>query len=592
MISLSRRNLKYLFLGIGCMLFSTLFEGGQFGAIGPIVDRIFTNKLIVLPSGMPPWVMDLAGRVNTIDRQTLFYGIICFTPVFYILKGIVFYMQGYFMNVVAQKTVADVRSDLFAHYQKLSHDFYSQKRQGELMSRVTHDVPFLGHSISYGITDVVYQTLLAIFFAVVALSIDWRMTLVILATLPLIGLLIHVIGKTVKKQSIHSQESMADLNSVLAEASQGVSVVKAFSRETHEMTRFDTANLRYYHAFLKANKRALLLSPSSEVMQAIAFVLVLWLGGKRVMSGSISFGVFGVYVAALISIFRPIKKLTAVYGIIQQALASSKRIYAILDWKLKIVDAPDAKECVLPKKSICFENISFRYNKDEERWIIKDFSHDFEIGKTTALVGPTGCGKTTIINMILRFYDPDKGRILFDSQDIKGVTLLSLRSHIGLVTQDMILFNETIRANLQYGKLDATDEEIFDAARQALALEFIEKMPKGLDTVIGDRGFKLSGGQKQRLCIARAILKNPKILLLDEATSALDAESEYLVQAALDNLMKDRTVIVIAHRLSTIRHANCILVLENGEIVQKGVHEELLNSSELYSRLASYHFNQ
>ncbi|NTV30117.1 MAG: hypothetical protein HGA80_08570, partial [Candidatus Omnitrophica bacterium] len=349
MLKLSFRNLNYLAGGIVCMVLSTFFEGGQFSAIVPIVDRIFTNKAIVLPTGMPQWVIDLAVRFNAIDRQVLFYGILLVTPVFYILKGIIFYLQGYCMNVVAQKSVADVRGDIFRHYQALSHDFYSQKRQGELMSRITHDVPFIGHALSYGITDVVYQSLLGVFFAVVALSIDWRMTLFILAILPVIGLLIHVIGKTVKKQSLHSQESMADLNSVLAESSQGVSVVKAFSREKHEIDRFEEANNRYYKAFIKATRRALILSPMSEVLQAVAFVLVLWLGGKRVMSGQMSFGVFGVYLASLISIFRPIKKLTQVYGIIQQALASSRRIYDILDWKPKIFNISDAAECLLPK---------------------------------------------------------------------------------------------------------------------------------------------------------------------------------------------------------------------------------------------------
>jgi subfamily B ATP-binding cassette protein MsbA len=592
MVHLARRNMKYLFAGIACMIVSTLFEGGQFGAIVPIVDRIFTNKPIVLPPGMPSFVVDLAARLNGLDRESLFYGIIFITPVFYILKGLTFYMQGYFMNVVAQKSVADVREDIFRRYQELSHDFYSQKRQGELMSRITHDVPFIGHAISYGITDVVYQSLLGFFFSMVAFSIDWHMTLLIIGILPVIGLLIHVIGKTVKKQSIHSQESMADLNSVLAEASQGVSVVKAFSREEHEIRRFSEANRRYYRAFIKATRRALVLSPSSEILQAVAFVLVLWLGGKRVMDGHMSFGIFGVYLAALISIFRPIKKLASVYGIIQQATASSKRIYDILDWRPKVFDAPGALACPQPRKAIRFQEVSFRYNKDEEPWVIRDFSHDFEVGKTTAIVGQTGCGKTTIINMILRFYDPDQGRVLFDGQDISSVKLSSLRGQVGLVTQDMILFNDTIRANLQYGKLDAPDDEIMEAARQALAAEFIDKMPSGLDTVIGDRGFKLSGGQKQRLCIARAILKDPRILLLDEATSALDAESEHLVQKALDNLMRGRTVIVVAHRLSTIRHADCILVLDGGRIVEKGIHEELLKKSELYSRLASYHFNQ
>lgn len=592
MLNLARRNVQYLLGGVVCMVLSTVFEGVQFGAIVPLADRIFTNKPIVLPDAMPAFVTNLAAQFNNIDRYALFYGLIFCIPVFFLLKGVVFYMQGYFMNVVAQKTVADVRGDIFRKYQELSLDFYSQKRQGELMSRITHDAGFIGHAISYAFTDLIYQSLLAVMFAIIAITISWKMVLIILVLFPFNALLIRIIGKTIKKQSIHSQESMADLNSILAETNHGVSIVKAFSREGHEIGRFDETNQRFYKATIKAIRRNLLLSPTSEFLAAVAVVVVFWLGGRYVLEGSMSFGVFALFLTSLVSILRPIKKLTNVYGINQQALASSRRLYDILDWEAKIVNAPDAVECVSPKKAIRFDNVSFKYNKDEERWIIRNFSHAFEVGKTTALVGPTGCGKTTIINMILRFYDPDQGRVMFDEQDIRKVTFQSLRQHMALVTQDTILFNETIRANLQYGKLDATDEEIIEAARQALALEFIEKMPQGLDTIIGDRGFKLSGGQKQRLSIARAILKNPRILLLDEATSSLDAESEYLVQQALDNLMKNRTVIVIAHRLSTIRHADTILVMDQGQIVQKGVHDELLTTSELYSRLANYHFNQ
>ncbi len=592
MIHLARRNLHYLAGGILCMMASTLFEGVQFGAIVPLADRIFTNKLIVLPTGMPPYVAEWAARLNAIDRNQIFYGIIFMIPFFFLLKGIFSYAQGYFMNEVGQKSVSDVRADLFRKYQELSLDFYSQKRQGELMSRITNDAGFIGNAISYGMTDMVYQSFLAIMFAVIAFAISWQMVLIVLLVFPINGFLIYAIGKTIKKQSIYSQESMADLNSILAETNQGVAIVKAFSRENHEIDRFDVINKRYYKAIIKGIRRNLLLAPVSELLASIAVVIVFWIGGRSVLEGKMSFGVFALFLTSLISILRPIKKLTGVYGINQQALASTKRLYDILDWKPLIVDAPSAVACLPPEKYIRFHDVSFKYEKAEERWIIKNFSHDFEIGKTTALVGPTGCGKTTIMNMILRFYDPDKGVILFDDQDIKQVTVNSLRKNVGLVTQDMILFNETIRENLRYGKLDATDQEINDAARRALAWEFIERMPNGLETVIGDRGFKLSGGQKQRLCIARAILKNPKILLLDEATSALDSESEYFVQQALDNLMKDRTVVVIAHRLSTIRHASCILVMDQGRIIEKGIHDDLMTSSELYARLASYHFNQ
>lgn len=592
MLLLSRRNWHYLAAGVASMLGCALFEGGQFGAIVPLADRIFTGKPIILPQGLPPFLVQWTDKFNTLDRTTIFYGLIFWIPLFYVLKGGVNYLRGLFMNMFAQKTVADVRNDLFEKYQQLSMDFYSQKRQGELMSRITNDAGFIGHAISYGLTDLVYQTLLAVMFAGIALTISWKMVLVIAIVFPINGAIMFVIGKTIKKQAINSQESMADLNSILAETNQGVAIVKAFSREAHEIDRFKEVNQRLYKAMIKGIRRNQVLSPLTELLTALSVVAVLWIGGRYVLEGRISFGVFMLFMTSVVSIQRPVKKLAEVYGINQQALASSKRLYDFLDWAPAIADVPNAAECPAPKAAIRFRGVSFRYNKDEENLVIRDFSHDFEVGKMTALVGPTGCGKTTIMNLILRFYDPDKGTVCFDEQDIRVATVGSVRRHIGLVTQDMVLFNETIGENLRYGKLDATDDEVMEAARQALALEFIERMPEGLDTVIGDRGMKLSGGQKQRLCIARAILKNPRILLLDEATSALDPQSEHLVQLALDNLMKDRTVIAIAHRLSTIRHADCILVMENGSIIQKGVHDELLDTSTLYSKLASYHFNQ
>ncbi len=573
---------------IGC----AMFEGAQFSAIVPLADRVFNNKPIILPAGLPEFLVKYADKLNALDQYVLFHAIIIIIPIFYLLKGGFVYLRGLFMNTLAQRSVMDVRAELFRKYQSLSLDFYSQKRQGELMSRITNDAGFIGHAISFGLTDLFYQSILAIMFAAIAITISWKMVLIILIVFPLNGWLIHVIGKTIKKQSIQSQESMADLNSILVETNQGVSIVKAFSREEHEIHRFDLINRKFYKAVIKGIRRSLVLSPITELLASLAVVVVFWLGGRYVLEGKMSFGVFALFLSSLISIQRPIKKLAEVYSINQQALASSKRIYNFLDWLPLIVDKPGAEECYSPRQAIRFNNVSFRYDKEQPHWVIKSFTHDFEIGKMTALVGPTGCGKTTIINLILRFYDIDSGSVSFDSQDIKDVAVMSLRRHVGLVTQDMILFNESIRENLRYGKLDATDEEVLEAARQALALEFIERMPEGLDTVIGDRGMKLSGGQRQRLCIARAILKNPRILLLDEATSALDPQSEHMVQQALDNLMKGRTVIVIAHRLSTIRYADCILVMENGRIMQKGVHDDLLTTSELYSKLASYHFNQ
>ncbi len=592
MLHLARRNWHYLVGGVLAMIGCAAFEGVQFSAIVPLADRIFTNKAIVLPTGLPPFLVQYAAQLNATDRYVLFYGVIFLIPIFYVIKGGFVYLRGLLMNTLAHRSVMDVRGDLFRKYQELSMDFYSQKRQGELMSRITNDSGSIGNAISYGLTDIFYQTILAVMFVGIALTISWKMLVLVLIVFPINGWFIYAIGKTIKKQSIQSQEAMADLNSKLVETNQGVLIVKAFSREKHEIDRFDEINKKLYRAIIKGVRRSLILSPVTEVLAALAVIAIFWMGGRYVLEGKMSFGVFALFLTSVISIQRPIKKLAEVYNINQQALASSKRVYDFLDWKPQIEDVPNVVEAHAPTQMIRFNDVSLKYDKEQPAFIIKNFTHDFEIGRMTALVGPTGCGKTTIMNMILRFYDADSGVVSFDEQNIKDVSVLSLRRHIGLVTQDMVLFNESIRENLRYGKLDATDKEVLEAARQAMALEFIERMPEGLDTVIGDRGMKLSGGQKQRLCIARAILKSPRILLLDEATSALDPQSEYMVQQALDNLMKDRTVIVIAHRLSTIRHADCILVMEKGEIVQKGVHDELLKTSELYAKLASYHFNQ
>ncbi|MBF0620102.1 MAG: ABC transporter ATP-binding protein [Candidatus Omnitrophica bacterium] len=592
MINLGRRNLHYLIWGTACMLVSTAFNGLQVGAIVPLADRILNNKPVVLPAGMPSFVTQFITQVNALDRNTLFYGLIFAVPVFALLQGIFLFLQNYFMNAMAQKSVTDVRTMVFRKYQDLSLDFYSHKRQGELMARITNDTPLIGYAISSGLSDLIFQSFQVVMFTIIACMISWKTVVFILIVFPINGAIIYIVGRTIKKQSRNSQEAMADLYAVLAETNHGVSIVKAFSREEHEMERFEETNWRYYKATMKGLCRNMALSPVTTVLMSVAIAAVFWMGGRHVMEGKMSFGIFAFFLMSLISIYRPFNKLTAVYGINQQSMAAAKRIFDVLDWKPKIFDAPDATACVAPKKAIRFDKVFFKYNKKEERQVINGFTHDFEIGKTTALVGPTGCGKTTVMNMVLRFYDPDQGSIFFDGQNIKEVMTGSLRQHIGLVTQEMILFHGTIRDNLRYGKLDATDSELYEAARQALALEFIERMPLGWDTTIGDRGFKLSGGQKQRLCIARAIVKNPKILLLDEATSALDAESEFFVQQALDNLMKDRTVIVIAHRLSTIRHAQCILVMEEGNIIQKGVHDDLMKTSDLYAKLASYHFNQ
>lgn len=589
MLMLGKRHWPSLLAGVICMLFSAIFDSVQLGMIVPLADKIFTQKKIVLPAGMPDFLNEYVQIINDLDPMYLFNMMILWIPVLFLFKAIFSYLQGIFMNMASNKTMMDTKNAIYAKYQCLSLDFYSKKKQGELVSRITNDVGGVGHAMSYALTDTIYQSFQIVLYSIIALSISAKLVMIIAVMFPFIGFVVLKIGKQLKAYSTSAQESAADMNTLLNETIQGVRIIKGFSREDHEIKRSEEINKRLYKLTMKGIRRTLFLPPLTEYIGVISIVVILFFAGRDVMSGELSFGVFCLFIGALMSIMRPVKKLSNVHGINQQALASSKRIYDILDIEPKILDKEDAQDMEQPSSCIEFSDVEFSYDSDDEI-VLKKISHRFPVGQTTAIVGPTGCGKSTILNMIPRFYDPQSGVISIDDYNLKDLKVDSLRKNIGIVTQDMILFHESIRENLKYGKLDASDEEIIEACKKALAWEFIQKFPEGLDTIIGDRGFRLSGGQKQRLCIARAILRDPQILLLDEATSALDAESENLVQKALDNLMEDRTVLVVAHRLSTIKNASCILVMQDGKITQKGTHEELLLSSPLYKKLADLNF--
>jgi subfamily B ATP-binding cassette protein MsbA len=376
---------------------------------------------------------------------------------------------------------------------------------------------------------------------------------------------------------------MADINTLLYETISGARIVKAFCMEGYEVNKFDQQNRDYYKVSMKSIKRTLLLGPLTEFVGALAGVLVFFWAGKEVIAGRLSFGIFGLFLGSLLSLIRPFKKLSQVHALNQQAIAASKRIYEVLDTQPQVHDLPQAKELTLAKNSIVFEDVSFSYGEQE---VLKNINIEVKVGQIVAIVGLSGVGKTTLVDLIPRFYDPQLGRILIDGEDIRRVSLKSLRQQIGIVSQETILFNDTLKANIAYGKLGASEEEIREAATKANTIEFISKLTLGFDTIIGERGTKLSGGERQRIAIARAILKNPPILILDEATSQLDSESERLVQQALERLMMGRTVFVIAHRLSTIKSSHKILVLDRGNIVEEGRHQELLERDGIYKRLS------
>jgi len=572
-----------LFIGAGvCMLFSAIFDGVSLTMIMPLADIILTGKKIVLPVALPQFLANFINTLNNIPPLLLLNYLVVGVVILFIIKGIFGFLQSYFMTDISFLVMRDIRSQLYAKFQTLSLDYFTHRRGGELMSRVTNDVGQVGNAISYGATDLIYQSLQVVVCTFLIFFINAKLALIALVILPLISFPIVKVGKMLKKIALKTQEKIADITSVLYETILGVRVVKAFNTESHEQAKFDKANHEYYKLSMKATKRMLALSPGTELIGIIAGVLVLSWQGKSVIEGKLSFGALAVSLAALLSMLRPFKKLSQVNAIIQQAIAGSRRIYDVLDSVPTVAEKKEPLELDGFKKSIVFEGVWFNYVNN---MVLKGIDLEVRQGEVLAIVGPSGAGKTTLLDMVPRFYDPAKGRILIDGKDLRDVSFKSLRRNIGIVTQETILFNDTIKGNIAYGLANARQEDIETAAKQAYVHEVIQHLPKGYDTFIGDRGVKLSGGERQRLAIARALLKNAPILILDEATSQLDTESERLVQEALNKLMQGRTVLVIAHRLSTIRHANRIVVLDAGKIIEQGNHEELLSHNGLYSKL-------
>ncbi len=574
---------KWLFLlATVCMGFSAIFDGVSLAMMVPLADKVLTNKKIIVPTKLPDFLSSFVDKINNMQPQVLLNYMVIVVLVLFFLKGVIGFFQSYIMSDIGQRVVRDIKSKLYTKIQTLSLDYFTHKRGGELMSRITNDVKMVENAVSYGSTDLVYQSLQVVIFAVVIFFIYFKMALVSIVFVPLISFPIVKVGKALRKLSKKSQEKMADTNSLLYETIMGARIVKAFNMEDYEVNKFNRVNIDYYKLSMKSIKRTLLLNPSTEFLGCVAGVLVFFWGGKEVIAGKLSFGVFGLFLGSLLSLIRPFKKLSQVNALNQQAMAASERIHEVLETVPSVKDFPQAAELTGFKKGIQFSNIHFRYADNE---ILKGINLKVEYGQMVAIVGPSGSGKSTLVDLIPRFYDPQEGVILIDGVDIKNFRLKSLRNQIGIVNQETILFNDSIKANIAYGKPDASLEEIIAAAKKASAHDFIQHCPDGYNTVIGDRGVKISGGERQRIAIARALLKNPPILILDEATSQLDSTSERLVQAALDSLVEGRTTLTIAHRLSTVRNASRIVVLDKGLIVEEGTHVQLLEKDGLYKRL-------
>lgn len=569
-------------IAIICMGFSAIFDGVSLAMMVPLADKVLTNKKIIIPAKLPDFLANLVDNINNTPPEALLSYMVVIVLLLFLLKGIFGFFQSYFMSDIGQLVVRDIKSRLYAKIQSLSLNYFTHKRGGELMSRITNDVKLVENAVSYGSTDLVYQSLQVVVFAVVIFFIYFKMALISLVFLPLISLPIIKVGKVLRKLSKRSQEKIADTNSLLYETIMGARIVKAFNMEEYEIGKFNKVNNEYYKLSMKSIKRTLLLNPATEFLGCIAGVVVFFWCGKEVIAGKLSFGVFGLFLGSLLSLIRPFKKLSQVNALNQQAMAASERIHEVLETEPSVKESASPRELAGFKREISFSDIWFAYS---DKHVLKGINLRVEYGQMLAVVGPSGTGKSTLVDLIPRFYDPQKGSVLIDGTDVRDFSLKSLRGQIGIVSQETILFNDTIRANIAYGRLGASDSQIEEAARRAHAHDFISKFPQGYNTVIGDRGVKISGGERQRIAIARALLKNAPILILDEATSQLDSTSERVVQEALDSLVCGRTVFVIAHRLSTVRNANKIVVLDKGVIVEQGTHNQLLESKGLYKRL-------
>ncbi len=505
-------------------------------------------------------------------------------------KNLFLYLQGFFMAYVQQSVVRHFRDRLFEKYQRLSLDYFHSRRTGQIISRVTNDVMVLNEAIDLGFNRLVTDSIMVLVFFFFLIVLSWKLTLLAMVILPVIFGFIWFIGKKLRKYSERSQERMSDVNSVLEESVSNIRIVKAFSMEKFEIKKFFSATYNYFRALLRMTRIRHLASPINDTLSTIAGIIILLYAGSKIIAGTGEFdaGDFMTYLLAMFSMIKPVKSLSQIHIKLQEGMAASARIFDVLDADEKIKNMPDAGRLVSFEKSIEYRGVTFSYNGSDT--ILKEISFAVERGQVIAFVGPSGGGKSTLLDLLPRFYDPQQGSILIDGRDIRTVTIDSLRSLMGIVTQETYLFNDSVFNNIAYGLSNVDKQKVFETAKMANAHEFIEQLEHGYDTQVGNRGVKLSGGQRQRLAIARALLKDPQILIFDEATSALDTESEVLVQEAIDRLMKNRTSLVIAHRLSTIKNADRILVIDRGRIVECGSHESLLDRNGLYARLYSMQF--
>ncbi len=570
-----------------CMIFVSLLTASQALLVKPAMDGVFFKK-----EGIPPVVKNIIIQLRLgdlllkKDMEMLLLLPIAIVLLF-LVKGVFDYGQAYLMNFVGLRVVADIRERLYNHLQNLSLSFFTRTPTGVLISRITNDVNLVQGSVSNAITGLIKDTVTILGLTAVVFYRDWKLGLIAFIIFPIAIIPIKEFGKRLRKFSRKGLQRMGSLTTFLHETITGNRIVKAFTMEEYEKQRFAEENERYFKIFLKRVKIRALSHPLMELLGGIGIAVIIWVGGYSVVRGDVTPGTFFSFMTALLMLYAPVRNLNKVNLEVQEGLAAAARIFELLDTVVEVGEEKDALPLPPISKGIEFKEVTFKYDSAP---VLKAISLHVRAGEIIAIVGMSGAGKTSLVNLLPRFYDVEEGQILIDGFDIRKVTLKSLREQIGLVTQQTILFNDTVRNNIAYGSLLRSDQEITEAAKAANAHGFIQRFPQGYDTVIGEGGVKLSGGERQRISIARAILKNAPILILDEATSSLDSDSETEVQMAMDGLMRGRTVFVIAHRLSTIRNAHRIIVLSNGEIVEEGTHEALMAFNGEYRRLYDLQF--